>query len=238
MVTDHSVLAKHGALEIELLIMLRALPLVFALLSAPVDAMEISGPAVLTDGDTLAIGGQVIRLHGIDAFENGQDCTKRGRSYNCGAESENALRKMIGGRDVSCVGSDFDDYSRLIAICDAGAGDLSAAMVRAGHGLAYVEYSSAYVIEEGEARDARRGAWAGTFTAPWEFRANGWANAAQQAPDGRCPIKGNINGKRERIYHAPWSRSYKRTKINIAKGERWFCSEAEAVAAGWRAPFR
>jgi hypothetical protein len=23
-----------------------------------------------------------------------------------------------------------------------------------------------------------------------------------------------------------------------AKGERWFCSEAEAKAAGWRAPYR
>jgi len=48
---------------------------------------------------------------------------------------------------------------------------------------------------------------------------------------------GNINSKGERIYHTPWgSRSYDRTEINSAKGERWFCDEAEAVAAGWRAP--
>jgi hypothetical protein len=58
-----------------------------------------------------------------------------------------------------------------------------------------------------------------------------------KAPDPNCPIKGNINSKGERIYHTPWgSRNYDRTKINTAKGERWFCNEAEAVAAGWRAP--
>jgi hypothetical protein len=34
----------------------------------------------------------------------------------------------------------------------------------------------------------------------------------------------------------PGSPAYERTKIDEAKGERWFCSEAEARAAGWRAP--
>jgi len=28
-----------------------------------------------------------------------------------------------------------------------------------------------------------------------------------------------------------------RTRINKVKGERWFCTEAEALAAGWAAPF-
>ncbi len=27
---------------------------------------------------------------------------------------------------------------------------------------------------------------------------------------------------------------YSRTRINVAKGERWFCTEEEAQAAGWR----
>ena len=49
-------------------------------------------------------------------------------------------------------------------------------------------------------------------------------------------IKGNINRKGERIYHVPGSRSYAETIIDEGKGERWFCTEAEAIAAGWRAP--
>jgi len=52
-------------------------------------------------------------------------------------------------------------------------------------------------------------------------------------------IKGNVNRKDERIYHTPWgSRHYGRTRINTAKGERWFCSEREALDAGWRVPER
>jgi endonuclease YncB( thermonuclease family) len=54
-------------------------------------------------------------------------------------------------------------------------------------------------------------------------------------PPGACHIKGNISDS-GRIYHVPGSPAYERTKIDEAKGERWFCSEAEARAAGWRAP--
>ncbi|HHW36759.1 MAG TPA: nuclease [Bacillales bacterium] len=48
-----------------------------------------------------------------------------------------------------------------------------------------------------------------------------------------CVIKGNINSKGEKIYHTPDSRSYKQTKP-----EMWFCTEEEAIAAGFRAPIR
>lgn len=51
-------------------------------------------------------------------------------------------------------------------------------------------------------------------------------------------IKGNINAKGERIYHMPGQQAYSVTRINPAKGERWFCSEAEASAAGWRKALR
>jgi endonuclease YncB( thermonuclease family) len=53
-------------------------------------------------------------------------------------------------------------------------------------------------------------------------------------PDSGCRIKGNINRKGERIYHLPGSHGYDDTRIDTAKGERWFCSEEEARAAGWR----
>jgi hypothetical protein len=63
------------------------------------------------------------------------------------------------------------------------------------------------------------------------------APAAPAANQGytcdKC-IKGNISSKNEKIYHYPGCLSYKVTKIDEGKGERWFSSEAEAVAAGWR----
>ena len=51
---------------------------------------------------------------------------------------------------------------------------------------------------------------------------------------GACTIKGNISSTAERIYHVRGGQYYGATKVNLAKGERWFCTEAEARAAGWR----
>ena len=48
------------------------------------------------------------------------------------------------------------------------------------------------------------------------------------------PNKTNIS-KSGKIYHIPGSPWYEKTKINTDKGERWFCTEEEAKAAGWRA---
>jgi hypothetical protein len=51
---------------------------------------------------------------------------------------------------------------------------------------------------------------------------------------GACNIKGNVSTRGERIYHVPGQKYYDRTRISASHGERWFCSEAEARAAGWR----
>lgn len=49
-----------------------------------------------------------------------------------------------------------------------------------------------------------------------------------------CLIKGNLNNKGERIYHMPGDADYPVTEIDSHRGERWFCTEEEARAAGWR----
>lgn len=52
---------------------------------------------------------------------------------------------------------------------------------------------------------------------------------------GTCNIKGNVSiDTGEQIFHVPGQKYYSRTKISPQYGERWFCSEAEARAAGWR----
>lgn len=56
----------------------------------------------------------------------------------------------------------------------------------------------------------------------------------EEEPSGSCEIKGNISSKQEKIYHVQGCGSYNQTKIDEAAGERWFCSEQEAVDAGWR----
>ncbi|MGO6847125.1 succinoglycan biosynthesis protein exoi [Rhizobium ruizarguesonis] len=50
-----------------------------------------------------------------------------------------------------------------------------------------------------------------------------------------CKIKGNISiDTGERIFHVPGQKYYTQTRISPQYGERWFCSEFEAWAAGWR----
>ncbi|MYE10509.1 MAG: hypothetical protein F4X99_02370 [Gammaproteobacteria bacterium] len=52
--------------------------------------------------------------------------------------------------------------------------------------------------------------------------------------DLACVIKGNVSSSGERVYHVPGQRYCDATRISARKGERWFCSEAEARRAGWR----
>lgn len=47
-------------------------------------------------------------------------------------------------------------------------------------------------------------------------------------------IKGNISNSGEKIYHLPGGAYYDQVKIDEAAGERFFESEEEAIAAGWR----
>ena len=51
---------------------------------------------------------------------------------------------------------------------------------------------------------------------------------------GECLIKGNIDASGKRIYHLPGGYYYDVTVIEELKGERWFCTETQARAAGWR----
>jgi hypothetical protein len=54
-------------------------------------------------------------------------------------------------------------------------------------------------------------------------------------PGPGCFIKGNVSHNNgARIYHVPGQQYYAKTKISPLRGERWFCTEAEARQAGWR----
>ncbi|NNU79223.1 thermonuclease family protein [Halovulum dunhuangense] len=201
--------------------------------------LSAMGPAKprIIDGDTLELGDEKIRLMNMDAPEMGQDCLSRtGRAFNCGAEARAALEKIVGNGAVTCDADGRDDYGRILARCHAQGRDIAAELVRAGYGFAFTRYGDDYAADQIEAEKEGRGLWSGQFVYPWEFRAEKWAVADAAAPDTDCPIKGNINSRGDRIYHTPWSRDYSRTRIDTGRGERWFCDEAEALSAGWRAP--
>lgn len=196
-------------------------------------ATPIAGAARVIDGDTIVIGETHIRLEGIDAPESAQTCHRRWLgTWNCGADSAAALRRLTAGKTTTCDPKGVDKYGRTLAICFVDRTDINAAMVRQGYAWAFVKYSSLYVQEEAAAKADKVGIWQGDAQPAWDFRAHRWSAAEQQAPEG-CAIKGNVT-RNGRIYHMPWSPWYNRIRIEPEKGKRWFCSEAEAVAAGWR----
>jgi endonuclease YncB( thermonuclease family) len=206
--------------------------------SAPPDGDGlITGAVRVVDGDTLVVGGVRVRLEGIDAPEADQTCGRAdGGAWACGREATERLSMLVSGRNVTCAPKGLDKYSRVLGRCYAGDIEINAYMVRNGLAWAFVRYSQEYVEIEAEARRQAMGIWQGPAQPAWEYRASRWAAHEPEMLSG-CVIKGNIS-RRGRIYHLPGDPYYERTRIDEGRGERWFCSEGEAAAAGWRAAGR
>lgn len=195
--------------------------------------MTLSGRATVVDGDTLDLDGRRVRLEGIDAPEMGQTCGRRWiGTWNCGRAAQKELDALVQGRRIECQIKGKDKYARDLGVCFIDGRDINAELVRKGLAWAFVRYSQSYIKQEAAARSEKAGIWQGAADAPWTFREQKWQTAEVAAPKG-CAIKGNITGS-GKIYHVPWGEWYAKVKIEPLKGERWFCSEAEAVEAGWR----
>ena len=193
----------------------------------------VSGPARIIDGDTIDIAGTRIRLEGIDAPEVGQTCQNgKAETWDCGNAATRMLVSLTQYRAVECKVTGLDKYGRVLAICSVGAININAEMVKRGYAWAFVKYSKLYVAEEVLAHEAKLGIWQGPAVPAWDYRAGRWTAAAPEAPQG-CAIKGNVS-RSGLIYHMPWSPWYQRVAMSPDRGTRWFCSEAEATAAGWR----
>lgn len=196
---------------------------------------SLTGKADVVDADTIKIGGIPLRLFGIDAPESRQTCERDGEPYACGTHATKALADLIDSGLVDCAILGKDDFGRALGICSVEGSEINAAMVTQGWALAAIKFSDKYVGAEKTAQLAKAGIWAGTFTKPWEWRAG---QAELVGANQRCVIKGNVSRHGERIYHLPFQYFYGRTKIDESDGERWFCTEAEALEAGWRRSLR
>lgn len=209
-----------------LILFLAALLLAGAALAGP------EGRIAVVDGDTLDVGGERVRLFGIDAPELDQTCTwPDGRRWDCGKWSAREVRRLYDGRRALCERIETDRYGRTVARCRVEGRDMGAVLVSSGLATAFLRYSNDYLDEEKAAVVAGRGIFGSKLVAPEDHRAAS-APAPQAAP-GQCVIKGNISSN-GRIYHVPGQEHYNATRISPSKGERWFCTEAEARAAGWR----
>ena len=202
----------------------------------------VAGRASAISGDTLRIGEHLIRLSGIEAPDRAQRCSRPGnRRWQCGLAARDALARAVRGGAVTCtIASSTDEAGRALGTCTVRDRDIAEGLVRDGHVFALSgTFTSTYGALETEAQAQKAGVWRGTAERPSEFRAaqaerrvQALEEAAKSAPNG-CPIKGQVTSGRK-LYVVPGASDYGRIRIRTSRGERWFCSEEEAVAAGWR----
>ena len=138
--------------------------------SFSLQAQSIIGKAKIIDGDTIHIGKNKIRLHGIDAPEWNQPCTINNEVWECGEKSTLALKKLIDNQTVVCEIKDIDLYKRYIAVCFSNKINLNKEMVHNGWAIAYRYYSKDYIDEEEVAQKNKVGIWKGKFLEPYQFR--------------------------------------------------------------------
>jgi endonuclease YncB( thermonuclease family) len=140
-------------------------------LNTKIIASEISGFAVITDGDTIKISNNRIRLHGIDAPERNQKCIKNSKEYSCGTVATIALTKKINKNRVKClIQKNKDRYNRHIGVCFVKNENINKWMVRNGYAIAYRKYSKDYISDEKHAKVNKFGLWSGIFLKPEKWR--------------------------------------------------------------------
>ncbi len=196
----------------------------------------------VVDGDTIdvLIGGRKLRVRyiGIDTPET----VDPRRPVECfGREASERNRELVEGMTVGLERdvSETDQYGRLLRYVWANGEMVNATLVEEGYASAGtyppdVRYAELFATLETQARAASRGLWGpacATPAAPPPATGAGCDYSETSEP----VIKGNISQNTgEKIYHVPGGEFYDQTVISEAKGERWFCTEAAAVAAGWR----
>jgi micrococcal nuclease len=199
------------------------------------------------DGDTFETDdGQKVRLIGVNTPEIS------GQAEYYGKEASEFSRQRLSGEKVymfSDVG-DKDRYGRLLRYIFIDQEPVMFNEILLIEGYANVmtvppnvRFAEKFVTLEREARENQKGLWLaeGGEDRKVQKDQKGQPNPKTQKQDTQSQkaqtaypcsepkIKGNINSKKEKIYHVPGSRYYEST---IA--EEMFCTEEQAIAAGYR----
>jgi endonuclease YncB( thermonuclease family) len=217
--------------------------------------------AIVRDGGTIQLADVTYRLDGIDAPELDQMCIdEHADAWACGVEARDQLSNLISDREVRCedLGLGTAYKKRHIGLCtvEGESTSLNQLLVRQGFALNFEPSARGrFSQDETGAKDNRRGLWKGCFVAPQEFRRGRKDGAllgescrpdkdreirAVLFPDdptmppgcsikGRFAVRARVTGN-VGVYQLQGCRSYPA----LTKPDRWFCSEEDAEAAGFR----
>ena len=199
----------------------------------------------VVDGDTInvEINGQTesVRYIGIDTPET----VDPRRPVQCfGVEASKKNKELVEGKMVRLEKdiTDRDKYNRLLRYIWLGDILINQKLVEQGFAKSYsyppnIKYQDKFVAAEKKARTDKLGLWTACplgITPAATAVTSATATQPTSTSNPACAIKGNISASGEKIYHLQGCGSYLKTMIDEGRGERWFCSEAEAQSAGWR----
>lgn len=172
------------------------------------------------DGDTFEANvnakPQIIRLVAVDAPEYPEGCLAK--------QAKNRLTELILGKEITLVTSGQDNFGRTLAWVTVNTLAINSVMAEEGLVIVDERYmkdgeKEFALYETGQrAKEAKRGIWSSQCTGQKEG----------------CVIKGNYHkGTKDKVYHLPECYNYQQIVINPNENDHWFCSEAEAEAAGF-----
>jgi endonuclease YncB( thermonuclease family) len=181
-------------------------------------------------------GSKVSRVIDGDTFETVDrarirfDTLNAPELANCGGpEAKAALEKLLTGKNVRLVSAARDVSGRQIASVWVGDTWIDQKLIATG----WVAYASSTLDQDHllqnldrENRQNKNGIYSAKCTQ--------FVNPVNP----KCTIKGNIVeewvNQGEKIYHKPDCPQYKFVRVELYRGEQWFCTEKEALAAGYR----
>ena len=171
----------------------------------------------IIDGDTfLTQSGQMIRLSNLNAPEAGM----------CGSdEATEELKSLLTDKPLYQKVIFVDSYKRLVSLVYSPDGSVNEAMLRSG----WVRFDSGNGPEKEKFQTARQHAI--------DHKLGIYSEKCLSTKPDRpgCDIKGNNrNGNDEKIYTLPGCPNYPQTILQKDLGDRWFCTESEAIKAGFK----
>lgn len=172
------------------------------------------------DGDTIKLNdGRRIRYISIDAPEEGECFVQEAKEIN----SDLVLGKQVRlERDTN----EMDRFGRYLAYVYLREGEeeifVNEFLLAEGAGEFFLDtvnlrYQDLLVQAAEKAHQEKKGLW----------------QTCAPNPQVGCQIKGNVDRLDKRWYHLPNFRHYEATEVNLEHGDRWFCTEEDAQAAGF-----
>ena len=204
----------------------------------------------VVDGDTIDVmigtTTERVRLIGINTPET-VDPRKPVECF--GREASAKAHELLENKKIYLETDETQDnrdkYGRLLRYARREDGLFyNLEIIKQGYAYEYTyqipyKYQTEFKAAQVLARENKLGLWAdnacaGSTVGAVTSDVAATSDVSNAAPNSNCNIKGNINSKGEKFYHLLNCGSYAKTVINIEQGERWFCAESEAQAAGWR----